>query len=450
MSFAPSLPNEVLVNIFSLLSGPRTFVHLARVCKQFNAVVRPFQYRSIELSIVDPPVIEPGKASKFDRLQEILDADDLLRRKAATLSVTVLGCNWIGWCGPTVKLVHTLPYLQSLRLSPPPVKLKLHGHTVLHSLYLDFKYYSLYFWIKTQWLAIPHPRFLSSFFWLPSLRNLYTKSLDLQFMFPHHRFTKKPEKHYRASPVTTLRLRDGATQNIDTLPDMIQSIRALNILTLELNLPCQSESINGIPMRSFIASLASHTDTLVELIIAPSNMAQFPRDFVLGNTLKRFTSLQRIGIPETFLAYPPKRPLCEFLPSSLVVVQMQYPMTFDSDIDREIQEEHPDRILRLLALAAHKTEHHPSLTRFIWWEQQPLHMAIKSYGNRADFQNLKKELGTKEVEFTFVSSPFYAGTPLAAEEFEEEANTRWNVPSEKYFTLEEIFGLEGAEWGNQV
>ena len=57
---------------------------------------------------------------------------------------------------------------------------------------------------------------------------------------------------------------------------------------------------------------------------------------------------------------------------------------------------------------------------------------------------LVAEFGKKNDDFTFVSTPFYAGTPLAKMEFEGEGSTTWNPARYDAHTLDEIFDPENA------
>ena len=448
----PSLPNEVLAIIFSFVSSPQTCLHVALACKTFKILVRPFQYRSIELSFVanpdprlDKPVDSPyrvwraGKRRKFDTLLTTLNTDDKLRPTVNALSVTILKSTATDSCEESATLAHILPCLGSLRLSPPPIELSLSSHTLLHSLYIDFKDSNLRYLRRGRWLKMSHPRYLSRYLWLPSLRNLYTKRLDLEDFPPSYFY---PQHHRRTSPVTTLRLRDVENRTIGILAKILEGIRALKIFTLEMHAPCYGSRESMLPasVQLIGLSLANHADTLVELIIASSNNAWFSRPFLIGS-MTHYTALKRLGIPETFLVAPRQDSLRGLLPSSLVVLQLQYPMMFELGSNMEIEREHPYRIDRLRSLALHKAEDHPLLARLIWWEQYPETTVPRaSYRNHFDFRILGGKLGHENVEFTFVSSPFYAGTPLAAEEVEEEEGlTRWNVPSKRHLSLADIY-----------
>lgn len=441
MPYLTSLPTEVLVIIFSFISSPRVYFHLALACKRLNALVRPFQYRAIELSLPASPypraATESGNARKFDNLLKTLNTDDLLRLKVVALSVTIWRKNRSDWCEESATLAHVLPSLGSLRLSPPPMTLSLSSHTLLHSLYFDFRDFNLHHWLKPLWLDVSHSQYLSRYLWLPSLRNLYTKRLDLEEMIPNDSL---PQHRRRTSPVTTLRLRDCEHQTIGVLSSILGSIRALEIFTLDFYTPYNGscEALHLSTVHSVGLSLADHAETLVELIIASSDVAWFHGISLFGS-MTHYTALKRLGIPEHFLATPREISFPRHLPSGLVVLQLQYPMRLLC-FNRVIRQDHPYRILRLRTLAAQKAKDYPLLARLIFWEQPEERMAGTMYGALSDFQLLEAELGEQNVDFTFVSSPFYAGTPLAAEEFEGEEMTRWNVPSENQLSLTELYG----------
>ena len=448
----PSLPNEVLAIIFSFVSSPQTCLHIALACKSFKILVRPFQYRSIELSVVASPnprfdksvhspysVWQASKRRKYDTLLTTLNTHDKLRPTVTALSVTIWKSTPHDSCEESATLAHILPCLGSLRLSPPPVDLRLSSHNFLHSLYIDFKDSNLRYLRRGLWLKMTHPHYLSRYLWLPSLRNLYTKRLDLQNLTPSYFY---PQDKRRTSPVTTLRLRHVEKQDIGILANIIDGIRALKIFTLEMYAPCygRRETMPPVSVQLIGHSLTNHANTLVELIIASSNNAWFPHPFLIGS-MTHYTALKRLGIPETFLVAPRQDSLRRLLPSSLVVLQLQYPMMFELGSNTENEREHPYRIDRLRSLALHKAEDLPLLARLIWWEQHPETTVPRvSYRNVFDFRILEKKFRHENVEFTFVSSPFYAGTPLAAEEVEEEEGlTRWNVPSKRHLSLTDIY-----------
>ena len=427
----PSLPNEVLSIIFSFIYSPASLLRVALTCKRFAAVVRPFQYRSIDLSLVAsrPHWIPPTK-NRFDALLKILQSDDLLRSQVTALSVTILKNELTDLCEESATLAHILPNLGSLRLSPPPMNINLSGHTLLHSLYIDFN--DSYFHFKKS-----NTGYLSQFLRHPSLRNLHTRNMDLQRMY------LLPDS-FRDSPVTTLRLRDVEPRTtLGIWIGIIDYIRALKFLTLDIGAPRQVMP-EFMPFQWVVPeigrSLAHHAETLVELIIATSDMTSStvtPRTPRLGS-MTHYTALKRLGIPERFLTTRRKPSLCGLLPSGLVVLQLQHEMANPKGRSAEAKLDHRSRMLRASCLAECKESEFPLLARFIWWEQKA------KGGTISDFQEREVQFREKGVEFTYVSSPFYAATPLAAEEAEmdeeDQGLTRWNPLSEEHSSLSEVYG----------
>ena len=247
--------------------------------------------------------------------------------------------------------------------------------------------------------------------------------------------------------MTALRLRDCESQSINALPDIFRGIRALKIFTLEIQAPCYGRlgAIAVLTVYNLARSLADHSNTLVELIIAASNGAEFP-SLPIGS-LAHFTALKRLGIPETFLVNSRQDSMSQLLPSSLAVLQLQYPISVELGPGPSGFNNEPFPILHLRILAAEKSEYLPRLARLIWWEQHSERFDPWTCWTRFDFEILEAELGEQNVEFTFVSSPFYAGTPLAADEAdgtEVEGLTRWNMPSEKRLSFTEVCDLKTA------
>lgn len=434
-----SLPAEILDKIFSHLPCDTTLLQVALVCQQFRIAMRPLQYRTIKLSL-KPKCKHKDRGNsireniyKFHDLFKILSADSTLRDEVRSLFIDVWHHPWYERFEDQHRLVEILPRLRTLHLGPPPPKLNLSNHLLLESLSLDFSYLNPSYDEDLDREKISSLEYLSRYLWHPPLRSLETQWLRLS---DPNSGNYLPKGTYRSSPVIDLRLMSCFDVDLGACGKIIHSIRALQSLTLEVCCQWEVEHTRTYNMSppEIGRIITHHADTLVELIVAGSNAGSFlPSRF---GTFAHFRSLQRLGIPEHFLVNEEDIRVDHLLPSTLTVLQMQYPMGLNSGKD----DERPHRVLRQKLLAAHRQQRCPSLERVIWWEQQWECWSGTRYGPSSDMEEIRLAFQQVDVIFEFLSSPFFDDTPLAMERTQGPRRTDGeDAPSAYRLDLEALY-----------
>ncbi|KAL8644427.1 MAG: hypothetical protein Q9226_007770, partial [Calogaya cf. arnoldii] len=365
------LPNEIIGAIFSHLSIA-DLLNVSLACERFCTVAQPLIYHTINLSL--KPIPKPEEADQNH-------------------------------------LVNLLPRLRSLYLAPSPANLDLANNPLIETLSFDFEGFE----DESDETKEPRDRpseleFLSEYLWLPSLRTLKASCL---YLLDPNGGRSFPKDRYRASPVTSITLEVGDGETIGALPELLQSIKALQSLTFSTECSWEGADMikHGMSPRTIGQAISHHASTLVELIIACSDGASFPRSSLFG-TLFPFTSLKRLGIPETFLASGKNKKFDSSLPRSLEYIQLQYPMGLNQGNDKE----RGLRVERLLHLVEEKALRLPSLNRFIWWDQQAGCWNGTTYGPAADIHKLNRIFRRNGVRFQYRNASNYEETPLAGHE----------------------------------
>lgn len=300
-----------------------------------------------------------------------------------------------------------MPRLKFLDLSPPPIRLDLSKNSSLNTLQLnfyDFDYYTRR--IDSANGEITSLKFLSWHLRHSASRKLTAKWVSLSH-HPERCFF--PRDGYRTSPITELNLLVPNIEPIDVFPKLLQSIKTLQSLTFETNCSWKEEHMIkwDISPQSIGRSISYHAITLVQLSVGCNDAASFSRSSWFG-TLTHFTCLKRLGIPETFLTSPKDRSLEHLLPSSLELLQLQYPMSFNQGHDSE----RPRRVERLEILAKNKDLKLPLLKHIIWWDQQAECWSGTTYGPAWDMRELRKMFQSIDVKFRYRNASDYKKTPL--------------------------------------
>lgn len=409
-----ALPNEMVRAIFSSLPVG-VLLNVLLVCKRFYTVAQPIIFRSINIRII--PRAKPGcfeikcmpeTISRFSSVVSALSKNPTLRGNVESLSLDVWTHSFYEKFADQNILISLLPRLKFLQLQPPPVELDLSRHPLIQTLDLDFAGFG-----RNPNAAKSRDRcpssleFLSELLWHQSLRSLKASSLDL-LEFDGGRFF--PKERLKKSPINSISLRvcDGAT--VGALPQLLKSFEALQSFTLETSCTWEGEHmlVHGMAPRSICIALSHHATTLVELIIASTDGAWFPRTTLYGS-LTQFVCLKRLGVPETFLANREDGKFDHLLPPSLCYLQLQYPMGFNQGYD----EERPQRTQRLRCLLRNKDLNLPLLEKLVWWDQQPECWSGTTYGPSIDIFELGEMFRCNDVKFQYKNASYYIDTPLA-------------------------------------
>lgn len=412
-----NLPTEVLGAIVSFLPRNPHLVQVALVSKRFKDVVEPFLYRSISLNVIPLDKEEgyqrrrPDDLDRFYWLVETLTQTPHLCRFVVALCLSVIYGRWSQDFNDHHQLITLLPSLKELTLSPPPPRLILPTSNRLQILRFDLHDYFQQYGGDNPELHLVDPlELVAQQFWIPTLRSLRFRTIKLHRGRRGHLF---PRERYRTSPITDLGILRCNDEDLDLLTDILLSVGCLKRFTLEIYAPPWAERLitDGISPDWPAQALQPHQSTLVDLVIARSDPAAFLRAPLFGS-LASYINLKRLDIPETFLVQRNGFTFHEWLPPSLEILQLQFPLQHNEDLDEEL----PLRFERLEHLAENKLACLPALTRVIWWNHY-YHHRDGSYLN--DDQQLIdrmdrlvgkfKEVGVK-LELRSTSS--FAGMPL--------------------------------------
>lgn len=304
------------------------------------------------------------------------------------------------------QLITLLPSLKELRLTTPPPHLSLPIFKQLKTLRFDFLQYSKQYKPEISDLERVDPlEIVARHFWIPTLQNLEISAIRL------HRGRRSrlfPKQRYRTSPITNLRVMRCNYDDLDILPDILLSVRALKRFTLESRVSASEDDLpdNYISPDWFARTLQPHESTLVDLAIAGSDAAFFLRMPLFGS-FTSFINLTRLAIPETFLVQRHSFTLHEWLPPSLEVLQLQIPLGCNRDLD----EEQPLRFEKMEHLAENKLACLPALKCVIWWiqyhEDQNINYLQNDEERISRFDQLTHSFEEVGVKFRLCPSAFW-------------------------------------------
>ncbi|KAL8905280.1 MAG: hypothetical protein Q9171_006729 [Xanthocarpia ochracea] len=222
-----------------------------------------------------------------------------------------------------------------------------------------------------------------------------------------------PANRYFTSPITSVSLKVADGETVGALPELLRTFRTLQSFTFETCCNWEAEHMIEHQMSPLALGrcVSYHAATLVELVIACSDGASFPRSTLFG-TLTHFSSLKRLGILETFLVKHEEQSFHHLLHPSLEILQLQYAMGFSQGED----EERAMRIKRMSCLLKNKDLSVPRLRRLIWWDQQAGCWSQKTYGPSSAMFELGKAAGCVGVRFQYKNASYFKDTPLAVQE----------------------------------
>ncbi|KAL8916577.1 MAG: hypothetical protein Q9172_006242 [Xanthocarpia lactea] len=405
-----TLPNEILRVIFSFLTT-RPLLNASLACRHFCLFAQPVLFRNIRLWL--KPRIEsnhkyirsnPGTIHRFWDVVSTLRKNPTLRQNVEVLSLEI----WCEGFGDHNTLLNILPRLKALHLSPTPAKLDLSRHLSIETLELDFDDFDY----RRAHLDDDRSTLdsLSKHLHYPSLRSLKASWPGL--MEPHGR-RYFPADRYCTSPITSLSLKVGDGETVGALPELLRTFRALQNFTFETSCSWEGEHMIEHEMSPLGLGrcVSYHAATLVELVIACSNGASFPRSTLFG-TLTHFSSLKRLGILETFLAKHEDRSFDHLLPPNLESLQLQYAMGSNQGHD----EERTMRIKRMSCLLKNKDLNVPRLRRLIWWDQQTECWSHMTYGPLSAMFELRHAARCVGVRFQYKNASYFKDSPLAVQE----------------------------------
>ena len=445
-----ALPNEILQLALSFLLKP-SLLNTSLVCKRFCSTAQPLLFRSIKLWLM--PLGKPislkhyGTMVDYDNLLRSFSNRSALRVNVQSLSLVAYDTSQFHHFGVNPNhLIRLLPCLRNLHLATPPAILDVSENPVLRTIDLDFGGFN-----DDPYDSSGRKRnqpVLGSLSQLLSKRSLQTLEAccfqlsdpDKSFYFPRYR--------YRTSRITSLSLQIRERGSVGALPELLNTINALQTLVLDNECSGRAGNIAAprLSAHSIRESISHHHASLIHLVIACSNAATFLPNNLFG-PLNNFPCLQRLGIPECFLASTEDLLFDYLLPRSLKLLQIQYSTGFvrRGDTHRHM------RIERLVNLLRAIDSELPNLKHVIWWHQQPQEERFaKSYGPFIDIFELGISFWCKDVRFQYIKALFYEDTVLAGKEYPPGVNTAdfkgWLSP-EDLCVMEEEF--DDGKWLDQ-
>lgn len=237
------LPNELLTQILSYIVP---LAKIALLSKHFKALVELLLYRHISLNVrysakelsntrivnrfsyTTIPSFVP-----FDRLIENLSVNPNLGKSVQSLSLRVHRRLWYSQFDAYSRLLERLPELQSLSLSPPPLRSNIpNSDWPLNSLRLDFKHVTDHYDESGEWLHLGIPlQIIAQYLRLPRLRKVQAENVLLTPRFDETRHLLQG-----SSSVDDLRFLDCCEARSDrVVAAFLTSIKRLKRFVIEFS-----------------------------------------------------------------------------------------------------------------------------------------------------------------------------------------------------------------------
>ena len=447
------LPNELLLNIFSHLPCNFRLASVTRVCHHFKELIDKIEMKTLELNVTFPerdmldwkakgrkkhPMCKllrmfllqqlnqlqtswlPPSYDRFRQLFEHLAKHPKMLKEIRSVSVTVQDRSWYYWYFQHSGLLDSLPYLEHLTLSPPPLfsmgfpaQTSNHGRRALRSLRLDFLFLTSQGYPGNAYDGICHV--LSHHLYWLDLHKLRIDGLD--WIGEH---TLRDVKTF---------IRDlwcVGCRNYETVAPATQLMRSSTTLVrfiFETNASyspgCAFPRPLPPPLSPFSlynSGLYWHKSTLRQLVIASSDDGMIPKDWTTG-PLDKFCQLEKLAVPFFML---PRSTLdkagYELLPPNLEDLQIEYPSywqatqatIFDEEQNLDAVRSHVGKMKSSL----------PYLKSLIMWDQRD-HVQMAEMGgcflDHVPLENLRmheqahKEFG---IKFEWVAVPSFWDTPV--------------------------------------
>lgn len=318
--------------------------------------------------------------------------------------------------------------LKKLSLTPPPHGYDIPYNEATETLHLSFDYDRQTFWDDYE--VIP-PIHLLIYLENPFLRRLQIEHISLTREF-HDDLFDHAIRNEDTSMINDLCFVDCSPYELGLLPEILVMIWALRIFVLETNCPWAVSDEkwayrHKIAPKDLDKALESHSKTLEEMAIAFSDGASFLTGTAIS--LKGYSNLKKLAIPEPFLAGVDGASLLATLPYQLEELQLQYPAIFileESDdpspgpwlplhLKRDYHHSLDAQASRLHQLAYSQNALLPQLKQVIWWQQfqEGIDLEIENFEKLLyTFQSLWARFDSVGVKFAWVSCSSFGETPF--------------------------------------
>lgn len=429
------LPNEVLTQVLSNITGQSHLAKIALVSKHFKDLVELHLYRHLSLdtrcSANELRTTNLNKQSphttlpsfmRLDRLMNTFSVRQHLARQVHTLSLKVQRQLWNTHFNANSRLLGLLPSLRALSLSPPPCHLVVpHKKSTVTSLRLDFSQ------VTDHWdeeghglhIDIVQLQVIAGHLSLPNLRKL---QVEKTLLMPN--WDENTHLPSASSSVDDLRLLEYRKEIGDrTVAAFLSSIECLKCFVFEVSSQFDHPVQSGAGTGPFERALSRHQGTIEELALATCE-ASSTISWILG-PFTQWSSLKFLAIPDYMILgnFLETQKLHELLPPLLEELQIQY-LSVHADWTTP---QAPYRRARAAArvkyvadmqhLAENKAFDFPRLNHVIWWHKEPKVSASHPPEDFMDenlptLMNIYLAFEQVGVKFEWVTEVLFRDTPF--------------------------------------
>ena len=389
------LPTEILNAVLSYLPCNDDLVNVSRLSRRFNILVEPVLYNTITLEMPKFAGTERwfNRDYRFCQLANTLEENPHVRQYIMKLQLLVSDNPARVNFNQQQQILNLVPALRELVLRNPPDCLQLHQLQRLESLCIEFYNPAARGLVNILEVKQNEPfEIVARYLWIRTLKRLCLKKLWCN-RFPGA--CVFPKERRRTAAITDLVIMQCPGMLLSILLSILKSIKILTSFVFEgrISLPyirCWE------PLSQ---ALKIHKNTLVELCIvdADSSLSRTPGD---SGSMRDYTSLRRLAIPETYLQNQYDLDFYEMLPGSLETFQLQCYKNACRTGET-----------RMESLAKYKFEFMPVLgSVFLWDVVGQNHDNIKSSTDK--LTNLFEDVG---VRFSWVTGRSFSETPFGME-----------------------------------
>ena len=452
------LPNELLLNIFGHIPCNFRLASVIRVCHHFKELIDKIEVKSLELRVAFPeqeilrmkpngrkkhpmykllrnflnrplsqtqPPWLPPSYDRFCRLFQHLAKHPEMLKEIRSVSVTVQDRSWYFWYFQQSGLLDSLPYLDHLTLSPPPLfsirfpplfstrfstQISNHERRALKSLRLDFSLLTSKGYIGDAYEGMRDV--ISHHLYWFKLHKLRIDGLD----YAGDNLLRNEMTSIRDLWCVGCRNHESAVTAAELMSSSSSLVRFIFETNASYAAGCNFLEPFPPPLSPFSfydSGLYWHKAALRQLVIASSDHGIIPRGWTLG-LLDKFCQLEKLAAPFFMLPKPtPDKATYEMLPPNLNVLQIQYPFDWDAII---IDDEQDVEAVRNHAGKMNSSL--PYLHRFIMWQQKKYAQMAETNGDFLDHvpperlrmhEQIYEEFG---IKFEWVAVSSFWDTPV--------------------------------------
>ena len=438
------LPNELLLKILGYLPCNFRLASVNRVCHHLKDLVDSIEIKSLDLKVTFPEkeILNmkksvrnklslykllrmfvqqrprqkhtswlPPSYDRFRRLFEHLQQHPKMLKEIRSVKLSVQDRSWYTLCGQHNSLLHSLPYLDHLTLSPPPpISLQLllqkpnYGPKALRSLRLDFLPLTAPLYRGPVWddilFVIDHYRY-----WL-GLHKLRIDGLECINMF----FEREGVTSIKDLWCVGCRRSEAAVMTTQLIRSSTGLVRY--IFEFDTDRPSYPPFPPQDPFFLY-NGLVMHKRTLRQLVIATSNLGFIHESWTLGS-LNTFSQLEKLALPCFMLrGWILGEADFKTLPPKLEELQIEYPFDgYQLDFDKE------NRLEMFRIRTSHMKSRFPYLKRLIiWYQRNPVQMVERNSGMFSPtavekLQLLEQAFNEFDIKLEWLSVSSFWDTPV--------------------------------------